>query len=182
MAKCVLAILSIFICNQSFAQKPDTLFNRDFDHFRGLTDSLISELHSIGITNASELQTTRVSPKAIYYCDTIRKQLKLAYSHGVFEFKIASYFDNGKPARGQDFSSPVAQLQCSYSMFAEEFRKAGNIHNEIVSVLNLNNWLKNGFPETKYCPYVYAPVEVNFGKPKPAFNNSLPRKDSTNNQ
>jgi hypothetical protein len=180
MIRQIVTIASFSISNLCFGQRTGTLFNKDFDHFRLLTDSLIAEINLTDVKGELDWPASLVSSKMAYYCDTIRRQLVRCNSHGAISFKLLDYFDKGKPARGQDFSSPVAQLQCSYYFFIEAFRKAGNINNEIKAALSLRNWLQNGFPETRYCPYVYAPVGVNFGKPKPVFVDTVPKNKTQN--
>ncbi len=179
MIKRVLTTAGFLTCNVCFAQRTDTLFNRDFDQFRRLTDSLIAEINLTGIKSELDWDTSLVSSKMVYYCDTIRRQLVRCNSHGTISFKLLDYFGKGKPTRGQDFSSPVAQLQCSYYFFVSAFKKAGNIDNEIKATISLRNWLQNGFPKTHYCPFVYTLVEVDFGKPKPVFVDNLPKKSGS---
>lgn len=177
MAKQMLTIVVLLLCNTCFSQRVDTVFNKEFDRFRALTDSLITELGISGVKTESDWKPSLISSKMVYYCDTIRKQLAVVSARGI-SFNLSTYFNKGTRPRSQDFSSPIAQLECSYSHFIEEFRKAGNVDNEIRATLTLKNWLTNGFPETKYCPYVYAPVEVDFSKPKPVFVDTVPKKSN----
>jgi hypothetical protein len=175
MQRQILAIATILLCHQGLAQRVDSAFNKDFDRFRSLTDTLILELRTAVIRDSSELIQTRIPAKVTYYCNKVKRQLAIADSHGWLDLKMISYFDKGKPARSQDITSPIAQLECSYYYYTSALRKANNTISQIKAVLILDEWLKNGFPSSMYCPYFYAPVEVNFG-PKEISGDTISRK------
>lgn len=148
------------------AQGKDSAFNVQFDKFRSLTDSLIGVSQKAGINDPNKMDVSKITPSITFHCSAVRQQLSIVDAGGGYDFKISEYFSKGERIRSQDISSPISQMECDYYYFASAVRKATKDEDIIKAALILNEWITKGFPPTMYCPYFYAPVEVEFGPKK----------------
>ena len=139
----------------------DTAYNKNFNEFILLTDTLIRKAHDMSATNTNEKNEQFIQKSINLYAVKVRNSLRGLDSIGS-SLQMAGYFDKGKSTQSQDLYSPTAQLQCSYSHYMQNIRKSNGRAPAIVNAaLTLEIHLKNGFPGSIYCPFIYD--EVKFG-------------------
>jgi len=169
--KSQLTIIAAFLCQMAFSQREeDSIYFKNFDIFISRTETLIRNVHQFGDTTIRKKQKHSKKDSTNFYADEVKKALRKLDSMRNF-FGMAGYFQRGnKPGRSQDLSSPVCQLQCSYSHYMQNLRYVKDSIPAIVkAALILETHLRKGYPESIYCPYIYD--EVQFGPglapPKP---------------
>ena len=165
--KTILLIIPILVSQIAYSQNlQDTTYFKNLEVFIQKTDKLIKESHKRNDLTSSKQWVTSEKDSTAFYAIQVQNSLYKLDSIEKSSLSMATFFAKGKMAKSQDILSPAAQLQCSYFCYMNALRKAGtNIQEIIKAALVLENYLQNGFPTSKYCPFVYAPVEVNFETP-----------------
>jgi hypothetical protein len=173
-------IASIFIGKIALSQNVrDTLYFRTFDSFLHSTEKLIKQSHHYRDSSGNRKHGASEEDSLIFYATQVKDVLRKLDSIDRFSIGMAHYFENGKRERSRDLSSPIAQLQCSYFKFMESIRSARDTIPILISAsLTLESHLKNGFPSSTYCPFIYD--EVKFGPGLSSDKSIIKKIDSSN--
>ena len=160
-----LTIITILSCQVLLSQNlRDTIYFKNFENFIHSTETLIKQSHRFSDTTASRRQKIPKSDSITFYAIEVKNILRMLDSIDRFFLSMGRYFAKGKGARSQDLSSPVAQLQCSYSHYIQNLRYARDSIPAIVKAsLVLESHLKNGFSSSIYCPFIYGEVKLGPG-------------------
>lgn len=181
----MLLILSFLISQIGRSQNiVDTIYSKQFELFIQKAQQLITETHKALDSSSTQKSITFRRDTTELYAIQVQSALRKLDSLDKSVLSMATYFAKGKWPKSQDISSVLAQWQCSYFYYMNSLRKAGNNTQEIVSAsVILDSHLQNGFPPTKYCPFAYAAVEIDFPTPptKMAFQDSIKIMGSRSN-
>lgn len=160
--KFLFTITIVLLSQMAFSQRwTDTAYNNSFNKFIEQTNTLIKKSHDLNAKNTNKKAKKLMQDSINLYALKVRTTLRDLDSIGT-SLEMASYFANGKLARSQDLSSRITQLQCSYSHYMQRIRESKDSIPAIVNAaLVLETHLKNGFPPSIYCPFIYD--EVKFG-------------------
>lgn len=166
--KLKLTLIALFFCQNVFSQSlPDTVYNKNFSLFVQLTEKLIKKIHYGTEIKVNKKRMKMTQDSVAFFAAEVRNSLKKLDSIGS-SLRMAEFFENGRSARSQNLSSPVAQLECSYHYYMHTLRKSRDSVAIIVSAaLLLDQHLKKGYPPSLYCPFLYDEVIVDFGNPPP---------------
>ncbi|HSU28866.1 MAG TPA: hypothetical protein VLJ68_10820 [Chitinophagaceae bacterium] len=161
-----LTIVTLLFYQIVFSQRTaDSIYFRHFEKFIYSTEKLINAGYQLDYLALGPKPDNSNTDSLFYYLNEVKAGLRILDSVGRFSMAMAAYFENGRRDRFRDLTSPIAQLQCSYSHYMQNLRNAKEDLTAIVTAaLTLDKHLSKGYPISIFCPYTYDEVRVNFGK------------------
>jgi hypothetical protein len=163
--KLTLSIITIFLWLTAYSQVvPDTVYSKNFKIFIQLTEKLNKASHRFENSTEKRKRKKLIADSIAHYANQVSNSFKYLDSLENYSFGMGNYFEDGKRAGSRNLTSPIAQLQCSYMHYMQNLRNAKDSIQAIVrAALTLEGHLKNGFPSSIYCPYIYDAIKFGPG-------------------